>query len=112
MKLAPFEIPPTVTIRRRVWRILRECDLDTSKLGGNNARRGLKGNHGRAYLDLREIHLAEHSSPRAEASTFLHELMHACSHQTTPMKHEEGFILDIERSLLDALASLRWRKLK
>lgn len=104
---APFIVPPILTVRGRRWIVLRENHLGSSDYDVA-VKRDLKNARGECDMGRREIHLARGQSPRGEASTFLHELIHACSRGRVPIKHEEKFVHDIERALLDALEQLEW----
>lgn len=104
----PFEFGTSILIRGRRWRIKRERDLGASARD-KAAKRELRTCRGVCYPDKREIHLAVDYRPRAEASTLLHELLHACSRDRIPTRLEERFIADIERALLQALEQLKWR---
>lgn len=105
---APFLIPPVLTIRGKRWLVLHERHLSKSDYD-LAVRRDLKKVRGQTDSNRREIQLARGQSPRGEAYTFLHELLHACSRDKIPSKHEEAFITDIERALLEALEQLEWR---
>jgi hypothetical protein len=102
-------MPATIRVRGRRWLVLRETDLSDSPRD-RAAREELKSCRGITHTDRREIHLGRHASARALASTFLHELMHACSRDRTCSCNEEAFISDIEGALLDALEQLHWAR--
>jgi hypothetical protein len=104
----PFEVPETICIRGRAWAVRRESDLGDSRFD-RAARRDLKTALGMTYYDPHEIHLRKHRNRRAEAQTFLHELLHACSRHKIPEKLEEKFIRNVEVALLQALEQMRWK---
>lgn len=104
---APFIVPPIVTVRGRRWIVLREHHLGDSDYD-TAVKRDLKKARGECDMSRREIHLARGQSPRGEASTFLHELLHACSRGRISVAQEEKFVHDVERALLDALEQLEW----
>jgi hypothetical protein len=112
---APFEVPRELLIRGKRWLVVREHELSGDDAQDARARNQLRFLHGVTYPSLfrrgpqREIHIAHHDDPRQEASTFLHELLHACSSQRVPMSREEAFVADVEQPLLRALEQLDWR---
>lgn len=108
-KPAPFQIPRSVIIRGKRWRILRDDDpkRPRSRVGYKRTPRGFDGI---AYLDAREIHLREYLSPQDACLTLLHEVLHACSRQKVSKRVEERFITDVEQPMLDVLRRLRWRR--
>lgn len=103
---APFKIPEEIVIDNRRWKIIREDKLQTSTVP--KAKKDIKGYLGLTHRDHREIHLRKHSNPLLEASTFLHELMHACSDECLDYRDEEKFIRGLEAPLLAALSQLEW----
>lgn len=97
MKRAPFAIPGSIKIRGKRWQIYRDCDMT--------------GEDGFTFRPKRKIKLRRGQSQWEEASTFIHELLHACSNcQAAPAHYEEAFIREVEKALLGALAQLKWRK--
>ncbi len=60
-----------------------------------------------------EIWLGRHATPRAEAQTFLHELLHACCDlepsRSLHERAEERLVSNVERPLFRALEALRWK---
>ena len=120
MKRAPFVIPREIMIRGKRWLVAYDTDLGDDKHDVRSRLELRKGGHLRAacyppahpHIE-REIHMSTYSNrdPREACSTFLHELLHACS--TTgviPHKQEEAFVADVETPLLRALEQLEWKK--
>jgi Zn-dependent peptidase ImmA (M78 family) len=107
---APFEVPKVVKVGGRPWRVKRYDDLTARE------RTELGVLQGVCYWAprRRQIHLNRHATKRALASTFLHELMHACAHARGegdgPRRGEENTISHAEPHLLAALEQLRWRR--
>lgn len=118
---APFEVPREIVIRGRRWLVAYDVDLSDTmhdarsrmELGPGDLGVAL---HGTTYPTdhphiKREIHLSSHNNPtpRVHCSTFLHELLHACSSQVLTMPQEEKFVSDVEVPLLRALEQLNWK---
>lgn len=107
---APFAVPAEIRIRGKRWLVLNDLDLEPRGADAKSARDLQEKSDGRCHRDKREIHLSVQQPPRALASTFLHELLHACvpADGSIPDVMEERLILDIEGALLDALEQLVW----
>src|SRR6266581_3025140 len=98
---APFKIPARLYINGKRWLVLREkdlgdCDRDVAarREFTTDAPDGMRC-HGITYRDVSEIHLSGKQSPREEAFTFVHELLHACSKNNLSAKMEEDFIMSV-----------------
>lgn len=116
---APFDIPRELLIRGKRWLVLLDQDLTDAPRDVRSRIDLTAGGHlGSTYPDghpqfRREIHLStkRNRDERQLASTFLHEVLHACSSQNAgvSMALEEKFIYDVERPLLRVLEQLDWR---
>ncbi len=99
-----FQIPKKIKIKKSWWKVKFTDELS------NKYKKELKGFHGLTWFRLKEIHLCNEQSQRQAASTFLHELLHACSNDAISERAEEKFIRDVEPNLLKVLSQLKWRK--
>lgn len=105
-----FTIPDRVKIRGRWWLVKRNNDIDgmhAEQVAGHPTKpEPLLG------LMLPKVKVIQLSrriyGTRDERVTFLHELVHACSHQKIPMAYEERLLSDVDNPLLNALESLEW----
>lgn len=115
----PFEIPTEITIRGKRWLVARDVDLRDSQskhdarsriaLARSGPTRGITYPENHPHI-CREIHLSTHLSPWSTCTTFVHELLHACSEEKIPIVQEEKFVTDVEVPLTVALSQLTWRR--